>query len=567
MAMSETPAAWPEAAQAICVVIPAYQPDRRLIDVVRGVRALRAAPIVVVDDGSGPSYAAIFAEAALVERVHVARHAVNLGKGAALRTGFNEALVRYPDLVGVVTADADGQHHPEDVSQIAAALEASPGSLVLGVREFAGDVPLRSRIGNRFTGIAYRLLVGESLADTQTGLRGVPTKLLPDLLKSSAPGYEFELDALILARHHGFGLVQRPIRTIYEGGNESSHFNPLRDSMRILFVLFRFSMVALATTLLDNAVFLVAFATLGSVGPSQILGRLAAAPFNYMSARKAVFLSGEPHRNTLPRYLVLLVTNGAISYGLITALAAGPFPGAFRAKIAAETLLFFANFLIQRDFVFRRRRRETATDWDAYYASPTPTAHLTRRYTASVLAETLRRALTRLPAPEIIEIGGANSGFIDAIARSCRPRRFHVIDSNAYGLELLRQRPRGECDVALHLADVRISPPKIEADAVFSVGLVEHFDPAGTRDVVRAHFDLLREGGSAVITFPTPTFLYRAARIAAEAVGVWRFHDERPLGREEVIAAVGDRGRLVHERVLWPIVFTQRLMVFERTSR
>jgi len=281
-----------------------------------------------------------------------------------------------------------------------------------------------------------------------------------------------------------------------------------------------------------------------------------------------VFLSGEPHRNTLPRYVALLVANGAVSYGLITALAAGPFPGALQAKIVAETVLFFVNFLVQRDVVFRRRKRATATDWDAYYAQPTPTAHLTRRYTTAVLAETLRRYLAeRSPAPEIVEIGGANSGFIDAIARSCRASRYHVIDSNAYGLELLRERPAGPCPVELHEADIRKDPPDLGGDAVLSVGLIEHFDRIGTREVVQAHFDLLRSGGIAVITFPTPTWLYRAARVAAEAIGVWRFHDERPLLRDEVLEAVGDRGRLLHERVLWPIVFTQRLMVFERTGR
>jgi glycosyltransferase involved in cell wall biosynthesis len=552
----------------ICVVIPAYQPDRHLSAVVRGIRAVMDAPIVVVDDGGGPEYAAIFADVADVAGVTVLRHAVNLGKGAALRTGFNAALCRHPDLVGVVTADADGQHAPDDVARIAAALAENREALVLGVRKFEGEVPLRSRVGNRLSGFAYRLLIGESLADTQTGLRGVPAKLLPDLLRSSAPGYEFELDALILARHHGFAIVQRTIRTIYEGKNETSHFNPLRDSMRISLVLFRFSLVALATTVLDNAVFLLAFGAIGSVGPAQILGRLAAAPFNYLSARKAVFLSGEPHRHTLPRYVALLAANGVVSYALITLLAAGPFPGALQAKIVAESVLFFVNFLVQRDVVFRRKPRETATDWDAYYAKPTPTAHLTRRYTTAVLAKTLRRyAAARQPAPEIVEIGGANSGFIDAVAGSCGARRYHVIDSNAYGLELLRQRPAGPCPLELHQADIRKDPPDLGGDAVFSVGLIEHFDRDGTREVVRAHFDLVRAGGTVLITFPTPTWLYRAARMAAEAAGVWRFHDERPLGREEVLEAVGDRGRLVHERILWPIVFTQRLMVFERTGR
>ena len=88
----------------ICVVVPAYQPDRHLLQVVRGVRAVMDAPIVVVDDGGGPDYAAIFAEVATVSGVTVVRHAVNLGKGAALRTGFNQALCAFPELTGVVTA-------------------------------------------------------------------------------------------------------------------------------------------------------------------------------------------------------------------------------------------------------------------------------------------------------------------------------------------------------------------------------------------------------------------------------------------------------------------------------
>ena len=77
-----------------------------------------------------------------------------------------------------------------------------------------------------------RLIVGQKLTDTQTGLRGIPAPLVPCLLKLPSSGYEFELDMLIACKHQSVGIVEQPIRTIYLEGNKSSHFRPVADSMR-----------------------------------------------------------------------------------------------------------------------------------------------------------------------------------------------------------------------------------------------------------------------------------------------------------------------------------------------
>lgn len=107
-------------------------------------------------------------------------------------------------------------------------------------------------------------------------------------------------------------------------------------------------------------------------------------------------------------------------------------------------------------------------------------------------------------------------------------------------------------------ADVlKITPEGDLADVVFSVGLVEHFLPTETAKAVRAHFDLVKPSGLVVITFPTPTWLYRAARAACEAIGVWKFPDERPLDPEEVLAVAREWGVVVFEKTLWPLIFTQ----------
>ncbi len=125
-------------------------------------------------------------------RVHVVRHDVNLGKGAALKTGIAFAQTQFPALDGIVTADADGQHHPDDIERVARTLEADPHRLVLGVRGFQGDVPLRSRLGNAISRWVVHLVVGQKLSDTQTGLRGIPAILWPRLLAIEANGYEFD---------------------------------------------------------------------------------------------------------------------------------------------------------------------------------------------------------------------------------------------------------------------------------------------------------------------------------------------------------------------------------------
>jgi glycosyltransferase involved in cell wall biosynthesis len=342
----------------VSVLIPAYKPGLPLLQVIAALAATDIPAIIVVNDGSGPEFQGVFQQAAALPRVHLLQHAVNLGKGAALKTGMNYALCAFPDHIGLVTADADGQHHPEDILKVAHRLETKPRALVLGVRQFSGDVPLRSRLGNQLTREAVRLVVGQNLSDTQTGLRGVPRALMLKLLKVSSVGYDFELDMLVTSKHHSYELVEETIRTIYEDGNRSSHFNPLIDSMKIYFVLLRFGLLSFSTAILDNVVFYVLFRFTGSVLESQIAARVASVAYNYGVARKSVFLSDQQHQVTLPKYLLLVLCSGTLSYASIQLLTSLTSLSVFGAKITAESFLFLVNFAIQRDFVFTRRRDE-----------------------------------------------------------------------------------------------------------------------------------------------------------------------------------------------------------------
>ncbi len=345
------------------VLIPAYKPEVALIRVVTELQsAPEIAGVLVIDDGSGSEFSPVFEVLRRLPRVHLLAHAVNLGKGAALKTGLNHAAVTHPESVGVVTADADGQHAPADILRVAATLaEVGAGHLVLGVRAFDTAVPLRSRFGNSLTRRIMRIVTGQAIRDTQTGLRGIPLGFIPTLLKLRPTGYDFELDMLVTCKGAGIRIQEIPISTIYLDGNRSSHFNPLRDSMRIYFVFIRFSAVSLVTALIDNGVFILGMLLGQNVAASQILSRFVAGIFQFTASRQGVFRSALPVRVALPRFCLVALVSGVLSYLLIQSILHYVSARVVPAKLLAETILFITSFVVQRDLVFSAGSRSSST--------------------------------------------------------------------------------------------------------------------------------------------------------------------------------------------------------------
>jgi len=178
---------------------------------------------------------------------------------------------------------------------------------------------------------------------------------VPALLVLPSRGYEFELEALFVLKHRRTRVLQVPIRTIYEAGNLSSHFDPLVDSTKIYFVLLRFTLASLATALLDNVVFFSMLFAGSSILAGQAVARLVALFLNYALVKNFVFYSDQTHLRVFPKYLAAVVGFGFISYGLITFLVTQAGWSVLPAKILVETLSYIANFAVQRELVFRAR--------------------------------------------------------------------------------------------------------------------------------------------------------------------------------------------------------------------
>ena len=336
------------------VLIPAYNPTLLFPELVQTLVRRGFQNIVVINDGSKSESDLVFREIEKFPECTILHHAVNLGKGAALKTGLNYIGCLFPDRAGVITLDADGQHLIDDVLRVESALMLHPEKLVMGARKLDKNVPFRSKVGNFITKSLFCLLIGKRLTDTQSGLRGIPMDFIPQLLKISSNSYEFELDMLLACKYAGRPIFEQAIQTVYLEGNRASHFNPLIDSMKIYFVLFRFALASMLAALIDNMIFFLAYGSGLSIAASQMTGRILSATLNYFLVRKVVFYSKKNIAKTIPEYFLLVCASGLISYLLIRSLTAYFSVSVVTAKIFSETVVFLANFTIQRDFIFSR---------------------------------------------------------------------------------------------------------------------------------------------------------------------------------------------------------------------
>lgn len=347
----------------IAVVIPSLDPDSRLPEYVRTLQAEGIQTVIVINDGSDASCAPVYAELEKLPGVHLLRHEVNQGKGRALKDAFSWYLQQHLEdsCIGVVTADSDGQHTAADVLRTAEVLRQHPDALVLGERAFDRDVPLRSRFGNTCTAVLFRLLYHAKVRDTQTGLRGIPNRLLPDMCGIEGDRYEYEMMMLVHAARNKIPMESLTIQTIYENNNAGSHFHTFRDSWRIYRLLLgsfiRFGMSSLASALCDLGLFQIFVWMLrpslaSYISVSTILARIGSSLLNFGLNRKLVFHSRENMGKTAVRYYLLAAVQMLASAGLVTALHGRLGWAESGIKIVVDSVLFLISYRIQKRFVF-----------------------------------------------------------------------------------------------------------------------------------------------------------------------------------------------------------------------
>ncbi len=211
------------------IIIPVYNHSLFIGTVIDKAKNL-GLPVIVVDDGSSDATAVIIDG---IEGITVRRHAVNLGKGGALLTGFAAALENSCNWA--ITLDGDGQHNPGDALTLLHAVNDGERCLVIGNRQGMTDnrnVPWTSKFGRKFSNFWVWTAGGPWVEDSQSGFRLYP---IPEImhLPTKARRYQFEVEILVKAHQQGIKIKEAPVQVIYQKrGERVSHFRPWRDFLR-----------------------------------------------------------------------------------------------------------------------------------------------------------------------------------------------------------------------------------------------------------------------------------------------------------------------------------------------
>ncbi len=362
-----------QAVRDAVILIPSLEPDERLPAYIRKLEESGFGRIVVVDDGSSESFQPIFSEVAEIPRTVVLHHEVNKGKGIALKTGYRFLLEQEDSFSGVITADADGQHTVTDCIRLAEKLHGGERALYLGSRDFSlPDIPPKSRSGNRITSTVFRLLYGVWLPDTQTGLRAFRREDLEFMAGVEGERYEYEMKVLIACSRARIPMIPITIETVYENGNEGTHFHPIRDSWRIYKVIlgsfFKFMSVSLICFVIDQLLALVfrkwvlppfglARASMMNLQVSGWGARLVSSVINFLLNKNLVFRTKGKTGIYALKYTILCISIITVSNAGVWALGRIGMAD-WLAKILMDTVLYFASYRLQQQWVFREERRQ-----------------------------------------------------------------------------------------------------------------------------------------------------------------------------------------------------------------
>lgn len=349
------------------ILIPALNPPMEtLTSYINNLKNYGFTKIIIVDDGSRAEYKTYFNNFEK-EGLDVFRHFKNLGKGRALKNSFNYILNEYENFSYIITVDSDGQHTARDVYNIAcSANKAQEPILYLGSRDFnKNNVPFKSSFGNKTTSFLYKLMFGQKINDTQTGLRAIPKEFLVDYLDIPGERFEYEINMLIKSTKSKKKIVEIPIETVYFDNNSETHFNPIVDSFKIYKIMlgtfFKFILASLSSFFVDISAFTILTKiftgvltnTSKIIWASTILARIISGIFNYNVNDKLVFSDQSKSKDKSFKYFALWMVQMMLSAFFVDYLFKQVSYKTSIIKLFVDTIIFLISFNVQNKYIFK----------------------------------------------------------------------------------------------------------------------------------------------------------------------------------------------------------------------
>ena len=351
----------------IVVLIPSLNPTTKLLEYVNSLIVEGFKRVIIVNDGSKVETHSIFDELNKLDDCEVLHHQTNKGKGTALKTGlsFIQANLNDDDFIGVITADADGQHLVSDVVKIGYALEKNQDKYIIGFRNFDNEhMPKKNKLGNKLANLALRLFHGIKIKDSQTGLRAFPKRYFDFALTTKGRAFEYETNLLIHSKQKKIDLCEVQTTAVYDEHNYETTYHPLKDTVKIFWLIFgtfiKFSLSSMGSALVDLLAFFILekFIFVGmsvaiNLLISAFIARVLSSVVNYLINKQLIFKDKRKSIKSVWKYYLLWISKLMISTAFVFLLGKIFTVEPVALKLVVDMLLFFVGYKLQNEVIFQ----------------------------------------------------------------------------------------------------------------------------------------------------------------------------------------------------------------------
>lgn len=355
------------------VIIPSYNPDVKLSVFVDELIMSGFSDIVVIDDGSDYSVRMVETTFKYIEnksQCTLLHHEENMGKGVALKTGFEYCLNEREKDTIIVTADDDGHYSVSQIMECFKAYienESVDNPVVIGSRDFReSDYAGRHRISNAVAGFVMKYFCGVNVKDIQTGLRIIPYKYLDSMIHMPGTGFEYEINMLVEMKYKKIPLIEHIISMEEFKTKTYANYNPVWDTLKLLGAMIKYAVSSLSATALDAIVFYIILLLLGSneismdksvgIFIATVVARVISATYNCIVNKRAVFKSEAPMKGVIVKFYIFSMIRAVVSYAMVYAfsLTLGSYADSATVvvKLAVDLVLFFVGYEVQKRWIF-----------------------------------------------------------------------------------------------------------------------------------------------------------------------------------------------------------------------
>ena len=352
------------------IIILTLNPSEKIIEYVDNLIENDFKKIIIVNDGSKTECTDIYKKLKEKNECIILNHYISLGKGRTTKDALNYYMseIETIEYNGVITINYDDNYLVEDIIKVDEAISKASDRLVLGTHDFSQkDVSKKSLIKNKTISLTLKFLYGKKIIDTQTGLRGIPNKLIPSCLYVQGEGYEYDTGIIIESIKNRIKIVDVIIKGGYGNNRENSKSYSIKDFFMTYYILFsiffKYSISSLMAALVDLCGFVIFSELLSYISISNeveillatIMARIISSFVNYKLNKIMVFSMKESSKTAFFKYYILIFIQMLCSAGFVM-LVNKVVSSTVISKVIVDTVLFFLSYHVQRIFIFKNKK-------------------------------------------------------------------------------------------------------------------------------------------------------------------------------------------------------------------